>query len=82
MTMTTIHRIPKLDSDDITMARVINTELDNWQSPLDAILRDMGLEDNTEEHLSVCLDWAMEIRMEFGISWAECLHVAQVLYFG
>lgn len=35
-----------------------------------------------QNHLSIMLDWAAQIRDEMGISWEECIGVAMTLYFG
>ena len=35
-----------------------------------------------EDHFSVFLDWAMQLRESTGRSWGECLEYAAILYFG
>jgi hypothetical protein len=36
----------------------------------------------TEEHTSMMLDWAAQLRDETGRSWGECIRTAQIMYYG
>lgn len=82
MTMTPIHRIPVLN-DGVSLADAVRGELDNRDAlSLADALRDAVSHDESENGLSVMLDWAMQVRMEFGISWSESIDYAMIAYYG
>lgn len=83
MSMTPIHRIPKGDSEQ-TLAMTVYGELGAKGMPvsLAEILEAMHSHTLDENHLSITLDWAMEIRNSLGISWSESIDAAMTLYFG
>ena len=82
MSMTPIHRIPRMDSA-LPLSAVIAAELENRPNlTLHEILGEMLLHDSDENSFGILMDWAMQIRSEFGISWAECIDAASILYYG
>lgn len=82
MSMTPIHRIPQMDSD-MPLSAVLALEL-NSRSRISAHeqIESMISHSSDENHLSITMDWAMQIRSEFGISWSESIDLAMLLYFG
>jgi hypothetical protein len=82
MSMTPIHKIP-LEADSPSLVSIVKGELDMhgaWNIP-QAFLNSLA-HDQNEDHLSIMMDWAMQIRQEMGISWGECINAASILYYG
>lgn len=80
MINTPIHKIP---ADGNSLAFTVAAELDSRNSiSLHEQLESVIAHDNEEKHLSVMLDWAMQIRSELGISWSESIDAAMILYYG
>lgn len=79
--MTPINRIPKIDSD---LRESIAAEMERGigNRPTQSYLAELAGVSGNSEHADIALDWAMEIRNTFGISWAECIDLAMTLYFG
>lgn len=81
MTNTPINRIPL---DEYTEMQLINSETrkeTSFLSPGDALT---VLIDHTgdQTHISLTLDWAMQLRERTGQDWGTCIEVAMTLYFG
>ena len=82
--MTPINRIP-LDATLMpSLEALVQRELEGRDT---RALGDLMIEladhaAGNETHISITLDWAMEIRDRMGISWAECIDAAMILYFG
>ena len=82
MTMIPIHRIP-LEADSPTLHAIVRGELDNRDIPkLQSILAEAAGHSANSDHTECMMDWAMQIRWELGISWAECIDAAMILYYG
>jgi hypothetical protein len=78
--ITPIHRIPL---DEYTEMQLINSETREtpFSEPGDALT---VLIDHTgdQNHISLTLDWAMQLREKTGQDWGTCIEVAMTLYFG
>ena len=82
MSMTPIRRIPQMDSA-LPLSAIVSAELQNRPNlTLHEILGEMLLHDSDSDSFGCMMDWAMQIRQEFGISWAECIDAASILYYG
>lgn len=80
--MTPINRIPQMDSET-SLAQIVSAELRNRSViPLAQQLEAAFCHDQSEDGLSCMLDWAMQIRSEFGISWSESIDAAMTLFYG
>lgn len=79
--ITPIHRIPQIN-DGHSLIETILAEM--TESPSDTHESLIGLSDHCSEesHLECTMDWAMQIRAEYGIPWGECIRIASILYFG
>jgi len=81
--MTPIHKIPQMDSEK-SLARIVEGELrtsggiENVQGELLKLID----HDGNEESFSCMMDWAMQIRNHLGISWAESIYAASILFYG
>jgi hypothetical protein len=82
MTMTPINRIP-LEADSPPLHAIVRGELDSRGNRQTAGELQSAIDHCVEEtHISCMMDWAMQIRMELGISWGECIDAAMILYYG
>ena len=82
MTMTPINRIP-MEADSGTLNAIVRGELDNRDiNSLTDMITEFNTHDQSENGLSITLDWAMQIRQELGYSWSECIDAAMILYYG
>ena len=82
MSMTPIHRIPRMDSA-LPLSAIIAAELQNCPKlSTQGILEDLIRHDSDENSFGIMMDWAMQIRETLGISWGESLHAASILYYG
>lgn len=80
MTMTPIHRIPLGDD---TLALTVSRELDSLGEYSFAFEMKETLRHSDDESANtIMMDWAMQIRMELGISWGECIRAASILFYG
>jgi hypothetical protein len=84
MTMTPIHRIPQGDSGQ-TLGKTVSDEIQSLGYggiPVGDSLAQLIDQDGNQETLGICMDWAMQIRAELGISWGESIQAAMVLLYG
>ena len=80
MAMQAIARIP-LDAETPNIATLVeNREFDAEIGDKLRELADHAA--GNQMHLSNCMDWAMQIRDNLGITWGECIDAAMTLYFG
>ena len=81
--MTPIHKIP-FEVDTPPLHALVHGEIDGRATRSVAELMTELVEHSgsNSEHIGITLDWAMQIRTEMGISWAECIDAAMILYFG
>lgn len=80
--MTPINRIPQMDSNLQFMIAAEMDRTDYHAIPLAEQLEALHSHDEKEDSLSCTLDWAMQIRMEFGLSWSECIDLAMTFFYG
>ncbi len=78
MTMTPINRIPK---EEFSLEQIVSAEMGNRSLP-EVFLELHTHSKGNAEHISCCMDWAMEIRDRMGIEWGNAIDVAMTLYFG
>ena len=78
MTNTPITRIPLGDVPLHT--QVLNEK--GGAHALDDQLMHLATHDDNAGRLTTTLDWAMQIRNEFGLPWAECINIAMIFYYG
>jgi hypothetical protein len=65
----------------MTLSQIVNAERIGHIDIKDSII-DCFSHDETETHLSIMLDWAMQIRNDLGIEWGECIRISSILYYG
>lgn len=85
--ITPIHRIPQLDAQT-SLVKQVEAELTHCTEWLltDAIM-DIFTPDDTERGANnsandIVLDYAMQLRAEFGLPWAQSIRIATIFYFG
>lgn len=81
--MTPINRIPIINSDKgVTLVDTVRSEMPTPPLMLSDQLDELTTHDDSEAGLTVTLDWAMQLRTEFGIDWSTAISVAMTLYYG
>lgn len=81
--ITPIHRIPQLDAGT-SLVKQVETELAHcadWTVPevmIDLVMPDAAKQDELE----IVLDYAMQLRAEFGLPWAQSMRIASIFYYG
>lgn len=78
--MNPINRIPQ--NSEHTLIESVEMEMPHTPLKIADAMRDAITHDQSDDHLGCMLDWAMQIRAEFGFDWASCIGVAMTLYFG
>lgn len=84
--ITPIHRIPQLDAG-VSLVKQVETELVNctdWSladSVMDLVTPDTDSR-TAEDDQEIVLDYAMQLRSEFGLPWAQSIRIASIFYFG
>jgi hypothetical protein len=83
--MRPIARIP-LEIDSPPLHTIVHGELKSLgageSNPSNSMGELLSHCDGNDEHLQLCMDWAMQIRSEMGIDWGSAIEAAMVLYFG
>lgn len=81
--ITPIHRIPQLGSG-VSFAKSVEAELvhvQEWtlsEAVIDLIMPD----ETTHSDEEIVFDYAMQLRSEFGLPWAQSIRIASIFYFG
>lgn len=78
--ITPIHRIPQLDAG-VSLVKQVETELVNcndWTLSDSVIDTLVGHQPGDE----IVLDYAMQLRSEFGLPWAQSIRIAGIFYYG
>lgn len=82
--ITPIHRIPQLDAG-VSLVKQVETELINcndWSlsdSVFDIFTPDDDVAAGDNE---LVLDYAMQLRSEFGLPWAQCIRIGAIFCYG
>jgi hypothetical protein len=81
--MIPIHKIP-MEMDSPPLHAIVRGELDGLPRERNTAteLQNAIYHSRDENHISCMMDWAMQIRMECGYSWGDCIEAAMILYYG
>lgn len=82
--ITPIHRIPQLDAG-VSLVKQVEVELGNCAGWIlsDSIMDIFTPDDDADVRgQDIVLDYAMQLRSEFGLPWAQSIRIATVFYFG